>query len=68
MTSFTTERQSLPGVKVLPGYTPEREYASETKVWEDGGKLFVRILVKNDHPFQVVINTLGKTYDAYGYD
>lgn len=58
----------LPGAVILPGYTAERNYTAGVEVWNDRGKLFVRIPVEGDHPLQVEIDILDKTYDVYGYD
>ena len=58
----------IAGAIVLPGFTPERKLAEEVKVWSDRGKLFVRIPTEGDHPQQVEINMVNKTYDVYGHD
>lgn len=62
------EKNFLPGAIVLPGFMPEREYATEVKVWEDRGKLFIRTPIEGDHPQQIEIDMLNKTYDVYGHD
>lgn len=58
----------LPGAIVIPGYTAERNFTAGVQVWHDRGKLFVRIPVEGDHPLQVEINTLDKTYDVCMHD
>ena len=58
----------MPGAVVLPGFTPEREFAAEVKVWNDRGKLFIRIPMEGDHPKQIEIDLVDKTYDVYGHD
>ena len=58
----------IAGAVVLPGFTPEREYTGGVEVWNDRGKLFVRIPIEGDHPEQVEIDIINKTYDVYGHD
>lgn len=58
----------MAGAIVLPGFIPERKHAEEVKVWKDRGKLFVRVPVEGDHPQQVEIDIINKTYDVYGHD
>jgi hypothetical protein len=58
----------LPGAVVLPGYTAERQFTGGVKVWNDRGKLFVRVPIEGDHPLQVEINILDKTYDVCLHD
>ena len=68
MKKIVEKRDTLPGVIVLPGYTAERKFTGGVNVWNDEGKLYVRIPVDGDHPMQIEIDILNKTYDVYGYD
>ncbi len=49
-------------------YTAERHFTGGVEVWSSNGKLFIRVPVENDHPTQIEIDILEKTYDVYGYD
>jgi len=58
----------IPGSHITPGFTPGREFTADVNVWEDGGKLFMRIPIDGGHPLQVEVDISDKTFDVYGYD
>lgn len=58
----------LPGAVIVNKYSPEREFTAGVEVWSDRGKLFIRIPVEGDHPLQVEVNSLERTYDVCIHD